>query len=130
MTGTFAKEWQSNISLIKRTIFPLIPTVPKQNFAVQRVSSEVQRLSKSEVKLERENACIEPCGCFARLPNDCVNHSYLSPLKRGPNADQKLRNTTLCLPREDAKIIITSNRNGFPWCLHFCSFETLLNPAA
>ncbi|CAD6992680.1 unnamed protein product [Ceratitis capitata] len=78
----------------------LIYQCPNKNFAVQRVSSEVQRLSKSEVKLERENACIEPCGCFARLPNDCVNHSYLSPLKRGPNADQKLRNTTLCLPRE------------------------------
>ncbi|XP_004521310.1 trichohyalin-like [Ceratitis capitata] len=83
----------------------LIYQCPNKNFAVKCVSSEVQGLSKSEVKLERDDAYIEPWGCFARLPNDCVNHSYLSPLKRGLNADQKLRNATLCLPRESVVVL-------------------------
>ncbi|CAD6992686.1 unnamed protein product [Ceratitis capitata] len=78
----------------------LIYQCPNKHFAVKCVSPERQGLSKSEVKLEREDACLEPCGCFARSPNECWNYSYLSPLKHGPNADQKLRNTTLCLPRE------------------------------
>uniref|UniRef100_W8AY06 Trichohyalin n=1 Tax=Ceratitis capitata TaxID=7213 RepID=W8AY06_CERCA len=83
----------------------LIYQCPNKHFAVKCVSSEVQGLSKSEVKLEREDACIEPCGCFARSPNECSNYSYLSPLKRGPNADQKLRNATLCLPRESVVVL-------------------------
>ncbi|XP_023159084.1 trichohyalin-like [Ceratitis capitata] len=83
----------------------LIYQCPNKHFAVKCVSPERQGLSKSEVKLEREDACIEPCGCFARSPNECSNYSYLSPLKHGPNADQKLRNATLCLPRESLVVL-------------------------
>ncbi|CAD6992667.1 unnamed protein product [Ceratitis capitata] len=83
----------------------LIYQCPNKNFAVKCVSSEVQGLSKSEVKLEREDACIEPGGGFARSPNEFSNYSYLSPLKHGPNADQKLRNATLCMPRESVVVL-------------------------
>uniref|UniRef100_A0A0K8VLH1 Uncharacterized protein n=1 Tax=Bactrocera latifrons TaxID=174628 RepID=A0A0K8VLH1_BACLA len=46
--------------------------------------------------LDQMNTCLRPCTCGTRTHNDCVQHSFLSQLKRGPNADKMLSYKTDC----------------------------------
>ncbi|XP_011181967.1 cilia- and flagella-associated protein 45 [Zeugodacus cucurbitae] len=49
-----------------------------------------QYVAKCGDVLDQMNTCIRPCACGARTYNDCVQHSFLTQLKRGPNADKML----------------------------------------
>nr|XP_014096140.2 cilia- and flagella-associated protein 53-like [Bactrocera oleae] len=51
--------------------------------------------NKADV-LDQVNTCLRPCTCGVRTHNDCVQHSFLSQLKRGPNADKMLWYKTDC----------------------------------